>query len=207
MNPLIEFRQIDLGPNTKITNLDLKIYPQDKVVFTGPSGIGKTSLFKSVLGLGNIKRGDIFFQGVKVESKNIWEIRQKIAYVDQDVSFPEGCIRDFFEYVFSLKANKKLNISRKEIEDILEFFELSSSILNKKSEEISGGERQRIALCIAILLKRNIFFLDEVTSSLDKNLKIKVIEFFMGNPEYTVLAISHDLEWLNHSKAKIINLG
>lgn len=207
MNPLIEFKQVDLGPHTKITNLDLKVYSKDKIVFTGPSGIGKTSLFKAFLGLTDIKRGGIYFQGKKIEPKNIWEVRQKIAYVDQDVSFPEGYIKDFFEYVFSLKANKKLNLSQEEIKDTLNFFELSFSILDKKSEAVSGGERQRLALCIALLLKRDIFFLDEVTSSLDKSLKVKVIDYFLNNPNFTVLAISHDLEWLNHHGVKIINLG
>ncbi len=79
-------------------------------------------------------------------------------------------------------------------------------MLGKKSEEVSGGERQRLALAIALLLKRKIFLLDEATSSLDRKLKKKVVDYFLNQKSLTVLSISHDSEWLDTNKAKVFNL-
>ncbi len=207
MVPVLELRKVNLSYEKKIfQDLNLKIYPGDKVVFIGSSGIGKTSLFKIILGFINDYQGEILFSGEKVSKQNIWKIRSQIAYIDQDVSFPEGKVANFWEYVFSLKANQKIKPSLEERENIFTFLELPFSVLGKKSEEVSGGERQRLALAIALLLKRKIFLLDEATSSLDRKLKKKVVDYFLNQKSLTVLSISHDSEWLDTNKAKVFNL-
>lgn len=59
-------------------------------------------------------------------------------------------------------------------------------------EALSGGEKQRIAIINGLLLSRDIYLLDEITSALDASLKKKVIDFFYLHPTFTVLSISHD---------------
>ncbi len=96
MVPVLELRKVNLSYEKKIfQDLNLKIYPGDKVVFIGSSGIGKTSLFKIILGFINDYQGEILFSGEKVSKQNIWKIRSQIAYIDQDVSFPEGKVANF----------------------------------------------------------------------------------------------------------------
>jgi putative ABC transport system ATP-binding protein len=68
----------------------------------------------------------------------------------------------------------------------------------------SSDLRQRVAIVISLLLERKIFLLDEITSSLDKDLKKTVADYFLDNPDWTVIAISHDEPWHMHPKAKII---
>ena len=89
----------------------------------------------------------------------------------------------------------------------MDFLRLPASVLDDEYEKLSGGEKQRIAILIALLLKRNIFLLDEVTSFLDAELKKKIITFFTQNREWTVLAISHDPDWLDADNIKVIRLG
>jgi putative ABC transport system ATP-binding protein len=77
--------------------------------------------------------------------------------------------------------------------ELLDFLELPEEILQKKLELLSGGEKQRIAIVIALLLQRKIFLLDEITSALDKNLKQKIMDFFLQKHDATVMLISHDI--------------
>ena len=71
---------------------------------------------------------------------------------------------------------------------------------------MSGGERQRLAIIISVLLKRNIFFLDEITSALDKHLKKKVADFFVEKDDWTAIIISHDPVWLENQSVKVFDL-
>jgi len=66
--------------------------------------------------------------------------------------------------------------------------------LNRESQRVSGGEKQRIALARGLLLGKTIYLLDEVTSALDSESKQAVFEVFTEQ-NFTVLAVSHDSEW------------
>ena len=72
---------------------------------------------------------------------------------------------------------------------------LEDDILDKNFQELSGGEKQRIGILIALLLNRDIYLLDEVTSALDVNLKKTVADYFLARENWTLLVISHDREW------------
>ena len=74
--------------------------------------------------------------------------------------------------------------------------------------DISGGEKQRIFLTSSSLLKRKIYFLDEPTSGLDSECKRKVINYFLNECASTVVAVTHDQEWMDNSNIKIdLNRG
>jgi putative ABC transport system ATP-binding protein len=94
-----------------------------------------------------------------------------------------------------------------EINHLLNFFELPKEILNKNIEELSGGEKQRVAIINALLLQRKIFFLDEITSALDQKLKRKVLDFFLANSNFTVLYISHDDYLPENTNIRILKLS
>jgi len=85
-------------------------------------------------------------------------------------------------------------------------FELDKSILHSDLSEISGGEKQRIAIIIALLLERKIFLLDEITSALDNESKQSVVDFFL-DLDATVIAVSHDQGWARDGSLKTILVG
>ena len=72
---------------------------------------------------------------------------------------------------------------------------------------MSGGEKQRFALIAGLLLGRKIFLLDEVTSSLDRDMKKKVVDFFADQTDWTVLAVSHDTVWQSREEFRTIPIG
>jgi putative ABC transport system ATP-binding protein len=205
---MIEFNNIHLSYNGKaiIQNLSFEIQQGDKAVILGKSGSGKSSLFSLVLGFIKPSEGEVIFDGMRVDEKNVWDIRKKVAYIDQDVSIGAGSIIDLISFVSRLKTNMHLDFTKERVNDLLRYFELTGDFIDKNIEDLSGGERQRLAIVISVLLERDIFFLDEVTSSLDKHLKKKVANYFVGRKDWTAIVISHDPVWLDNPSIKVFAL-
>ncbi|MFH1061371.1 MAG: ABC transporter ATP-binding protein [Candidatus Omnitrophota bacterium] len=205
---MINFKNIDLTYNNKkiIEQLSFSVEKGDKIAILGKSGLGKSSLFQLILGFAKAQQGEVCFNDVLVDEKTVWEIRKQIAFIDQDVSIGEGKALDWIHSIFDFKINASEAFPKKELEQLLEYFELSRDELEKNIGSLSGGERQRLAIIAAILLKRKVFLFDEITSALDAHLKQKVVDFFTQNKEWTVIVISHDAVWLKHPQVKVFDL-
>ena len=87
----------------------------------------------------------------------------------------------------------------------MKLFDLDESILEKRVSELSGGEKQRTGIAVAILLGREIFLADEITASLDKELKKRVAGYF-AESKFTVVAVSHDSEWIETGKFRVVEI-
>lgn len=176
-----------------LREFSFEINPGDKVNIAGPSGIGKTTLFRLLLGFEMPDSGHIEVNGKALEGEQIWAVRQQVAYVSQDLNIGLGTVNQLFTETLSYKQNHHLKShAQKHIAQLLEQFELPTSTLDKNITELSGGEKQRVAIVNSLLLQRKVFFLDEISSALDASLKEKVLDYFLGNTEFTVLYISHD---------------
>ena len=205
---MIKFENVDVkfNDNYLLKDLNFTIEKGDKFLIYGQSGIGKTTIFRLLLGFEFPQMGIIYFEEKKLDVHTIWDIRKRVAYVNQNLDIGSGSVSRIIKHAFSYRSNAHLTVSEERLRELLSFFRLKESILSEDFEKLSGGEKQRIAIIIAILLGRDIFLLDEATSSLDIDLKDKVIKYFMGNREWTVLAISHDTVWLNRPGLKVFNL-
>ncbi len=205
---MIGFENIDLAFDDKkvFSGFSLEIAQGEKVVLLGKSGLGKSSLFALLLGFVRPQKGRVLFDGAPVDEHTVWDVRQKVSFVDQDVSVGDYKVSDWFTFVAGIKANQSLDFSEDKIHELMDSFELSRDLLNKDISEISGGERQRVAIIVSALLGRDVFLLDEVTSALDKNLKKKVADFFIGHEDWTVLSVSHDALWLDNPHVRIFDL-
>lgn len=190
-----------------LKNFNYSIEPGEKVLITGKSGIGKSTLFRLLLGFEQADTGVIRINGSVLDGNTVWELRKQLAFVSQDTALGQGRVSNLFNDTLSIKANLHLKSkSFDKLNEYLELFELNNEILNKNLETISGGERQRIAIVNSLLLDRKIFLLDEFTSSLDALLKKKVADYFFGNDCFTVLAISHDAIDLKEFNVKLLNM-
>jgi putative ABC transport system ATP-binding protein len=139
-------------------------------------------------------KGDVYFKDLPVNGNSVSVVRTKIAYVPQDVDVGRDSVNEFFDTIFSYNA-VGFTPDFEKIQRLLEWFELDDSILKKEFKSLSGGEKQRIVLILSLLLERNVFLLDEPTSSLDSSLKSKVVDYFVNDPSLTVIVISHDPQW------------
>lgn len=193
---LIKYRDVGVSFNGSclFSDFNLIINKGDKILLKGRSGTGKSTLLKILLGIIRTDEGDVYFRDRNVCSKTVWDIRKEIAYVSQDTDIGEGIVKDLVNDIFHYHNNHGMKYHNKR-NSLLEYFELDKSLLYKRFEDLSGGEKQRICLIISILLGKDIFVLDEVTSALDPELKDKVVDYFLKNEDWTLFIVSHDDVW------------
>lgn len=204
---MIKYENVSLEFEGKkiLKDFNLTVSEHEKVLLYGKSGIGKSTVLKLLLGFIKPDAGKIYFRNMMLDKDSVWEVRKDISYVSQNTDIGEGSIQNLVDYAFNFKANKD-KLSEKKYDELLEYFHLSKEIKHKNIEHLSGGEKQRIAIIISILLNRNIYLLDEVTSGLDSKLKHKVIEYFTGNDKLTTLIISHDESWFKADNIRVVNM-
>ncbi len=139
-------------------------------------------------------KGKMFYNNKEINSTNIREFRKNISYISQGVDLPAKIVSEYLDEIQSYSNNKERNFDRDKLIKYLNEFELKENILKKNIKDLSGGERQRLSFIIAISLERDILLLDEITSGLDEELKLKVINF-IEKINKTVLVVSHDRHW------------
>jgi ABC-type iron transport system FetAB ATPase subunit len=179
-----------------LNDLSLSIFHGDKVTLTGPSGSGKSTVLRCILGLVMPDSGTITILGEPVTRHNIWQKRRHIAYVAQEPDLGTGRVKEVIETPFTFRANAGLRDNLAHLPELMERFNLPQPLLDKQIMRLSGGEKQRIALVIAILLDRPIVLLDEASSALDKKNRQAVDDYFRHADNTTVLSVAHDTEWL-----------
>ncbi|WP_423130550.1 ABC transporter ATP-binding protein [Gaoshiqia sp. Z1-71] len=193
---MIRFKNVSLklGNKQLLEHFNLTVAKGDKVVFSAPSGSGKTSLLRLILGFIDPDEGKIIFNKKEVKPENLRFIRSQAAYLSQDIDFPNGRVNEVFREIFNYSANKSCNYSEPKLIERLAEVGLPEEILRKNTSDISGGERQRLGWVLIMLLDRPVLLLDEPTSALDDRMKHFFIEQ-IKNTSKTVICVSHDAEW------------
>jgi len=186
---------IVIDNKTIVESFSLEVKKGEKVVITGMSGTGKTTLINLLLGFVSLETGLYLFNGKPVTKSNISDIRKQFALLPQNLSFSNENVLNFIMNLFSYHVNKMLKPVNDEIFSLAEKLLLDSSVFKSKMNDISGGEKQRIAIICCLLLKRKILLLDEPTSALDQTTKNAVMDLFFKNDEFTIISTSHDDEW------------
>jgi len=195
-NKLIKYENIGFSFENRqvLSGFNLTVKKNQKILLRGKSGTGKTTLLKILLGFTKPSEGTIYFKNRVIDSRTCWEARKEIAYVVQDTDLGEGKVKSLLDDIFSYRANKE-KLDHEKLRAFLRELELEDDILEKNFQELSGGEKQRIGILISLLLNRNIYLLDEVTSALDAKLKKKIADYFLAREDWTLLIVSHDREW------------
>ncbi len=195
---MISFEAVTIGMQGRVLVHDVyfAIMAGEKAVLRGKSGSGKSTLLKAVVGGVEILQGVIRINGLAVLPENIQQIRQELAYIAQEPGLSQETAADDLLLPFSFKAHLGQEPTTAQIEAVLASLLLDPAILRQKSATLSGGEKQRLVIARAILLNKQIFLADEITSALDAESKQAVFAFLLES-EHTVLSISHDPEWLS----------
>ena len=199
---MIKFKSVYLRRKNKeiFSGLDFFVQKNEKVLIQGKSGIGKTTLFKVLLGFETIDKGKVSFNDLDIVKDHIKDIRHQIFYLSQDIDLKNERVSLLLDEI--LEQNGLKNQDKTHFTDLLDFLDLSSKILNQTVSELSGGERQRIGLLICFLLDRPVWLLDEPTSALDDSMKKKIADYVMAQKK-TIVLISHDDVWKKNNAVKI----
>lgn len=206
---MIRYENVGFSPAGQpvLKGFGLEVGRGEKVIIYGKSGTGKSTVLKMLLGFVRPETGAVFFDGREVDRKTVWEVRRRVAYVSQDLDISDDKAGDFLEWAFSIKANQACGRSREKMRVAMDWLELDRDLLDKEMADLSGGEKQRLALALAVTLGRDIFLLDEVTSAVDPEMKARIVGYFSTLEAATVLAVSHDETWLRVDGMRVVKLG
>ncbi len=167
------------GENHVLEDVNLLIERSSRIAFVGQNGQGKSTLAKMMV-------GDIPFKGHLKLGHNV-----EIGYFAQNQSEhlpPE-------ETVLEIMENAATDSNRARVRDMLGSFLFGGDAVDKKAKVLSGGERNRLALCKLLLAPFNVLIMDEPTNHLDivsKNVLKKALQAYKG----TLIVVSHDRDFL-----------
>jgi ABC-2 type transport system ATP-binding protein len=160
--PIIEIKNLTkkYGNLTAVDNIDLKVYSGEIFGFLGPNGAGKTTTIRVCLDLLNKNAGDIKIFGLDFH-KNSSEIRRRTGYLPGDFGLmPNLKVKTLLNYLLSL-SNCKSDIKMKELAKRIDLD------LNRKTHELSKGNRQKVGIVQAFMADQDLVILDEPTGGLD----------------------------------------
>ena len=199
MPALIRFDQVSVTAHNKtiLSDVSFSLFPGEHAVLCGKSGSGKSSVLKTLLGLNTVSSGTVYFQETPLTPSSVQSIRSCAAYIGQEPMLGAESVREALLLPFQYKTHHDHRPTEAQLIEVLDRLQLPTAILSRASSRISGGEKQRVALARGLLLGKQLYLLDEVTSALDAESKKAVFNVF-SDPQLTVLSVTHDPEWMGN---------
>ena len=202
-----------------VENIDFHIKQGETVAFVGPSGAGKTTLVKLLVGLYPPAIGQVLYNGIDSNTIDLLDLRQQLGFVTQDAQLFSGTIRENLLFVKPDASDEELHnaLNRASCENLLKRAEDGlNSTIGEGGIKVSGGEKQRLSIARAILRNPNLLIFDEATSALDSITEEEInttIRNISDQNRITVL-IAHRLSTIMHAdkifvleQGKIIEQG
>ena len=184
---IVELKNISLFYNKRqiINNLNLKIYKQEILGMLGPNGVGKSTIFNLITGLRNPNHGEILINGINCTKLPINERFKKfnLALVPQY----GGLIHDL-SMLDNLNLVAEIHIKEKELREqkinkLISQFEFDA-LLNVKAKHLSGGQKKKLVIAMALINDPKILLLDEPFAALDI-LTIRMLQEIIMNLQST----------------------
>ena len=215
---MVKIENFSCGYENKeiISNFNAIFKTKQISAIVADSGKGKSTLLKAINRLHEIEDNNFFYKGkivanldnkeVDIYSKNASYIRQKIGYIFQDPTPLPLTIWQNVEIGLKINGIKDKSLVKEALKKVNLYNEVKDR-LNQDANRLSLGQKQRLAIARAIVLKPQILLFDEPTSSLDYQATLK-IEALMKElkKDKTVLLVTHDLEQIKRVADSVIKL-
>jgi ABC-2 type transport system ATP-binding protein len=177
-----------------VNNINFEIEKNKTLGLLGPNGCGKTTTIGMMLGLITPSSGKIFINGITLESKNRIELLSFMNFASPYIELPKKLtVKQNLEIYARLYGVKRIS---DRIEEMIEDLNLNK-FFNKKTGELSSGQKNRVSLAKSLINKPKLLFLDEPTASLDPDTGDFVREYlekYKKENELTMLLASHNMK-------------
>lgn len=205
MDNIIEVKNLNyqVGDQNILKNINLEIPRKAYITFVGPSGSGKSTLMRIIASMINATSGEVLFDGKNLSSYEPTLYRQKVSYAFQQPTLFGKTVKDNLEFPYLVRDK---SFDRQQVIDYLKLVNLDESYIDKSVNDVSGGEKQRIALLRNLIFPPEVLITDEVTTGLDtenKSIVHDLIDQFNQERGVTVLRITHDESEIDSSSQTI----
>ena len=184
------------GDALALAPTDLQVPSGETLVLIGPSGCGKSTLLRLIAGLIQPDSGSITFEGTRLSSENILQIRQRMGYVIQEGGlFPHLTVRDNVTVMARYLRRDASWIDRR-LNELAQLARIPEEMLKRFPAELSGGQRQRVSLMRALMLDPDLLLLDEPLGALDPMIRFQLqqeLKAIFAQLGKTVVMVTHDI--------------
>lgn len=197
-NNIIEFRNVSFsydGNNNVLNNYSLSIEKGERVVLSGRTGVGKSTIFRLIMGLYEPQKGQILIKGKEAHTISEDERRKIFGYVEQQFHPVTGSIKDQITLHDDSYTMEEIIDAAKiaGIHDVIMLLKDGYDTLYEKAE-LSQGQMQLLQVARAVVSDPEIMLLDEMTANLDSNTEKNILNALLNASKgRTVISISHRL--------------
>ena len=191
----IEFKNVSFKYNchSYIDNINFTINKNDFVFIKGPSGVGKSTIFKLLTKELNPDKGSILIDNVNIDKLSFKDITDNICFISQDEIIFTGTILDnirLYKDVKNEELEKVIKVTG--IDKFLKEKNISLNfLLEENGHNVSDGERKRILLARALLQNKKVLILDETTNGIDTLSEENIVRKVKEKYDVTLILISH----------------
>ena len=188
-----------------LTDISFDVSRGDTIAFVGPSGAGKTTLVKLLVGLYPPQAGDILYNGHPAATVDLNQLRERIGFVTQDTQLFSGTIRENLLFVNPAATDGEcLDVLRQAACDSLlaRADRGLDTVIGEGGVKVSGGEKQRLSIARALLRRPHLLVFDEATSSLDSLTEEEIgetIRDVAARQDVITILIAHRLSTIMHA--------
>lgn len=188
-----------------LSNISYKASNGETIAFVGPSGSGKSSLVKLLVGLYEPTQGEIIYNHIPHNKVDKEELRKQIGFVAQETQLFAGTIRENLLFVNSSATDEECleALNKAQCQNLLERGGQGlDTVIGEGGVKVSGGEKQRLSIARALLRKPNILIFDEATSALDSITEAeigKTVKDLSGLNTHITVLIAHRLSTVMHA--------
>jgi ATP-binding cassette subfamily B protein len=200
----VSFRHQTSGQNA-VEGINFKVNTGESIAFVGPSGAGKTTLVKLLVGLYLPHTGTIYYNGIAGNTIEKDELREQIGLVTQDSQLFSGTIRENLLFVNPSATDEECMemLLKASCHSLLARAKNGlDTVIGEGGVKVSGGEKQRLSIARALLRRPRLIVFDEATSALDSITEEEItgtIRSLSAQEEHITIMIAHRLSTIMHA--------
>lgn len=191
-----------------LNGINLEVDEGDFIAIMGDSGSGKTTLLNIIAGLIPATSGNVLINNENLTTLNDEQLAdfraQHLGYVFQDFNLLDNLDNRDNILLPLVLQNKPYSLLKEKLKDILKVMDIEM-LLNKYPYELSGGQKQKIAIARALIVNPSLILADEPTGSLDSKSSEQILKLFqdINKLNHTILMVTHSIEAATYAKKVI----